>query len=52
MVRDSKPNKTGFSETICVNCGAPFPERDTLVCEYCNESIPEKVNDWLLEEIK
>jgi hypothetical protein len=52
MVRDSKPNKTGFSETICVNCGAPFPERDTLVCEYCNESIPEKVNDWLLEEVK
>lgn len=41
----------GFSEMSCQNCGANFPELDATHCEFCNQEIPKKVDDWLLEEI-
>lgn len=52
LVKDLALEEKGFSENICSSCGAPFPESDSLKCDYCESSIPEKVNDWLLESIE
>jgi hypothetical protein len=50
-LKASRDIKLGFSDVTCKNCGAPFPEIDSTNCSYCGESIPEKIADWLLEDI-
>ncbi len=44
--------KSGLSENSCETCGAPLPESDSLKCEYCGDSIPPTVSDWLLDRIE
>lgn len=51
MVRNKVSHETGFSETTCSQCGAPFPELDASTCEYCDTVIPKVVEDWILSEI-
>jgi ribosomal protein S27E len=51
MKRNSSASDTGFSESSCSQCGAPFPELDSIVCEYCNTKIPNIVDDWIISEI-
>ncbi len=43
--------KFGLAEHGCDSCGAPLPETDSRVCEYCQSEIPEKLKDWLLLSI-
>jgi ribosomal protein S27E len=51
MIRNKVSLETGFSETTCSQCGAPFPELDATTCEYCDTKIPKVVDDWILSEI-
>lgn len=52
QLKETRDLKLGFGEASCNNCGAPYPEIDAVKCEYCNQTIPESVEDWLLEDIK
>ena len=52
MVRKLTAKDTGFSESSCLQCGAPYPELDSPSCEYCNTEIPKVVDDWILSDIK
>ena len=52
MVRKLTAKDTGFSESSCSQCGAPYPELDSPSCEYCNTEIPKVVDDWILRDIK
>ncbi len=51
MKRKSNSSDTGFSESSCSQCGAPFPELDSTICEYCSTIIPTIVDDWIIFEI-
>lgn len=51
ILNRTRDTKLGFGESACKNCGAPYPELDATHCSYCNEPIPETVNDWLLDDI-
>jgi hypothetical protein len=51
MKRKSNSSDTGFSESSCSQCGAPYPELDSTICEYCSTVIPTIVDDWIIFEI-
>ena len=51
MVRKLTAKDTGFSESSCSQCGAPYPELDSTICEYCSTKIPTIVDDWIISEI-
>ena len=51
MVRKLTAKDTGFSESSCSQCGAPYPELDSTICEYCSTVIPVIVDDWIISEI-
>ncbi len=52
MKRKIIAKDTGFSESSCSKCGAPYPELDSPYCEYCSTEIPKVVDDWILSDIK
>jgi RNA polymerase subunit RPABC4/transcription elongation factor Spt4 len=51
-IRVGTEKKSGLSENSCETCGAPLPESDSLTCEYCGDSVPKTVADWLLDRIE
>lgn len=52
LVTNISAETSSLADHSCTTCGAPLPETDTEKCSYCGSTLPGKVHDWLLDEIK
>jgi hypothetical protein len=50
MVSVAGASPNGFAGYSCPACGAPLPETDAGLCEFCGAEIPGTADDWLLDK--